>query len=985
MIQEEILLKKSKTGTTVFYFVPNVTPAEVPILEEPAYVILNSYNQPIFFSTFNGRDLWKLETENDYLLNVELSSVTTNYLTGYSISKTFNTILTSNQKTLMEQRFNDNITEVITGKTQVPLTYQTLLFYEQKEIDDMFVNVKLNRTNETLDTFKVYNKPVNTIPTQEARTGVIFGKLQAIQSLKDEEGNHIKIPLRNVPIGIFNKSEDYPSTTSVNDDGDRFYMNLKEASFLNQYFDKNAFDEDQKFLKSNSQLLQVPEKFKYITKTNDNGEFVIYDAPLGNQVMVLEVDLFKQGLTKDEIILNNFPFPTDDESIIGEFPCYYYNQVPVDVVPAWGTSQTGYTELNINVNLDLRKWTTYIFPPAAYGKERLESTVARSAANTFKIQVRDMTTPKFAAHIIEMAQITNDLDRRPGAKFLWYNEFAVQRQQVQYYQFGCHVLKLPANLYDPNGYKTDNNGVPTNSRGVFLAAYQFSCFINNERCVRSTGTIDDGTTVLSHFDVNFFPGAGPTDQVPFKGLGVYPYEKPWSINYPSPYSIPRKPTQLRFNWDHERTYGPISTPGGNDIIKSKFVFEEPAYADGDLVGNVWNTTSGALDNVGGFGWYSTNGVIFPNRIAFVATKDYMYKYERGVAWNEKYANGYEPYWSPTNTGPYPLSSYPGVGTNPGLAGMSSVVGGEKYQRLECGYGYFMKYQDWPRVYRWEWFTDLYFGPDQRTSPGGTGAGIYGNYNAIHSNFNNIWDIDEQNFAFAFDQFTNNKLNRGGIDIYRIVDSGIDDILIPKNFIIPTYMNLRCDWGTGKADNFTLFNSGSAPALMENKYNGQPIYFNDANGSTGVLSANQSKLIYPGGYLSTHGVSTNASALAFTGVRLPGNASFDSNLNRYQSCVYTLEVNYNTGDNGATTFNVPAYISPQDWFINALQDGSTEGVVSAGCTDDFDYDQNSSQDYPVPGSNSRHFYRPCITNFSCVSPYRGFYWDNNNYPNGGIIA
>ena len=86
MFTEEILYKNSRTGTTAFYFVPNKTNADIPILEEPAYLVFNNFNQPYHFSTFSGKEIWSLETVNGYNLNTLLSSVTTNYITGYSVS-----------------------------------------------------------------------------------------------------------------------------------------------------------------------------------------------------------------------------------------------------------------------------------------------------------------------------------------------------------------------------------------------------------------------------------------------------------------------------------------------------------------------------------------------------------------------------------------------------------------------------------------------------------------------------------------------------------------------------------------------------------------------------------------------------------------------------------------------------------------------------------------------------------------------------------
>ena len=494
MIQEEILYKKSKTGTTVFYFAAGVDNTIVPFLQEPAYVQLNGVGGPSSFHIYSSgiTELWTLQSSNNYLSNVILTAVTNNYVTGYSFSETFNKILSTQEQQIARDRFYNNVVSTVTGQTiALPPSFQTFVFFDEHEVDDMFANIKLSRTFNTLDTLSIYNKPVNSIPQQEATTGILFGKLQAIQTLKDEVGNNIKIPLRNVPIGIFNPTEEFPAPMSLDENGDRFFMNIKEYSDFNQYFNNESFEEDKRFLKSQSQFLTLPEKFKYITHTNENGEFVIYNAPIGNQILVFEVDLFKQGLTKDEIILNNFPFPTNDDSNIGEFPCYVYKQIPVDVVPAWGNSQSGYTEVNINTNIDLRKWTTYIFAPAAYGNEKLETTFAKNVANSFKIQIRDMTNKNFAIKPLEVAQIPNDLDRSSGSQFLWFNEILMQKQQVEFAKFGCHVIKLPANLYDPNNYKTDKDGMPTLSKGVWLSAYQFRTFVNIERCYRDTGAFLD--------------------------------------------------------------------------------------------------------------------------------------------------------------------------------------------------------------------------------------------------------------------------------------------------------------------------------------------------------------------------------------------------------------------------------------------------------------------------------------------------------------
>lgn len=955
MIQEEILFKSSKTGTTAFYFVPDVTSDLVPYLQEPAYLVFNSFNIPVAFYNFNSgsTEIWNLENVSGYNLNVLVSplppisimsplsaaspSITTyvsqanpnaiNYITGYSITETFNKILSSSEKTTIQQRFNDNITNTITAQTQVPINYQTYVFFNEHEIDDMFANIKLSRSYETLDTLQIYNKPINTITSQEAKTGVVFGKLEAIQVLKDSSGNNVRIPLKNVPIGIFNVSDEFPSPVSTDTNGDRFFMNLKESSSLtgNSYFDSIAFNEDQKFLKTETQDVTVPDKFKYVTITNDNGEFVIYNAPIGSQTIIFEVDLFKQGLTKDEIILNNFPFPTDDQANIGELPCYFFKQIPIDVVPAWGTVQTGYTEVNISANLDLRKWTTYIFPPAAYGNEKLETTVAKNITSTLKIQIRDMTVNKFATKILNTTQIPNDLDRRDGSKYLWFNEILSQRQQLEFFKFGCHVLKLPANLYDPNGYRTDSGGTPTNQRGLWLSSYQFRVFVNKTRSLRDTGGYKDPGTgnFWSHFDVNFISGA--TNIGDFSGLGVFPYERPWSLTYPEPYKIPTKPVFQRF------------TTGTQRALQTPYILEEPAYEDGDLVGNEVFSALGE-EVAGGFGVQSTNGVSFPNEIAYVATKDFMYKYEKGVSPTETYANGYTP-----------SIAYPGY---PTLSGMSSVNNGEKYQRLECGYGYFMKYRDWPRVFREDINgSDIYFPNDVGSAPGITAAGNYlGNFKSLTNWRHQTYNIDDQNVAFAFDQFVNNKTSQDGIEIYRIVNSGIDNIRIPENFLIPTSVNLHLGGYQTRLYSMYLINAGTADALLYNSFQpGTVLQVNNPSGGTvsvyqgQYFTLNPSGIYYVGGTSNSFPGNAVAQAATFVGISLPGNDQFDTSLNKYKNANYILGVSlttpYDPGGHIPNStghvdigFNVSSNVIPADFYLNSeIVGGNRTGASDFGLT------------------------------------------------------
>ena len=913
--QEEILLDTNRTGVT-FYTFSTKAFNNIPVNEEqyggpfPSYVVYNNSNQPLGLFNFDGVNLVGMNTNHNY---VPLSQLSGNFLTGYSIVNIIDSNLSQdeiqNKVDLGIERLEDPI------KNPQAIGAKNHMFYKKHVLNDMFVNIKMERSYNSLDTLRVYNNLINSIPTQEAKTGVVFGSLTASQQITDENGLTVKIPLRNVPVGIFNKSETFPAVTSLDENGDRVTLNLTQSSQLASYFNTESFANDSLYLQNGSGFTSVPDQYKYVTFTNENGEFILYDVPIGEQVLMFEVDLFKQGLTKDEIQHNFFPFPVNENPNIDNIPSFFFRQVPIDVFPAWGTSQTGYTEVDVNVNLDLRKWTTYIFAPASYGNEKLETSTARNAANTFKIEILDMTSEGFVQKPVEVVQIVNDLDRQEGDQYLWYDEFKSKRKRVEYSQFGCHVLKLPGNLYDPNAYQTNKDGIPAvgNSahKGVWLAAYQFSCYVNSERSIRNTGTYRwNPNRALSHFSLNYTAANAGPGTITGPQVGTYPYEKRWSLTYPAPYSIPKKPIGLRYSYQNQRTY------------PNPMVLEEPAYTDGDLVGNIYTNANGG--DAGGFGLQRSENVWFPNRIAAVATFDYMYKYEKGVAWNEEYANGYQPYWTgnnPGQTGLGPWVQWSGPNQtgniiiyNPLLAGMSNVVGGEKYQRLECGYGYFMKYQEWGVVWRWPWVTDMYWNP-----------GDFGSINILPHPVN-MYNIDDNNYAFAFNSSTNNKPNLGGIDIYRIVNSGTENIRLPKQFTIPTYAILDIPGYGNRCAIFQLKNIGDVESKFQNSFN-TFVYLPHNNtkvgpGQTITLPVGTELVIspYAGNPGSPNNIGDVGYSVGFTRHTLAGNAGFDPNTNKFTIAQYELRViitkPYANGNafgndgraNALNTYSRPATIS-----------------------------------------------------------------------------
>lgn len=940
--QEELHIKQFTTGVTFFIFsdtIYNQLPENPDQYEGPfpSYIVFNLQNEIYSLNYFTGNTIWTRNDNNNY---IPIGEMGWNYQTGYTLVKTIASDLSQenidNMSNLMLSRLSDPTRPGTPPSASAATNY---VFYRKKLIDDFYVDLKLERSYNSLDTLKINNNLINSFPEQNSPTGVVFGRLMAIQKIKGENGENLRIPLQNVPIGIFNPSDDFPNTFSTDDNGDRLTLNIKESATPSDYFDNLSYYTDyNNYLRSAESFSAVPAQYKYITKTNENGEFILYDVPVGEQIAIFEVDLFKQGLTKDEIALNFFPFPPTIEPNVDTIPSFAFKQFPVEVVPAWGLGQTGYTSLDININLDLRKWTTYILPPVVFKGQRLNITTAQNPSKSLKVDIRDMTSPNFIKRPIEIVQIPNDLDRDIGSQYLWFNEFTQKKTSIQYNNFGCSVFKLPGNVYDPYGYRTDTDGNPTNNRGVWLAAYQFNIYLEKMFGQRATGaayyTTTQGKFIRSHYHLNYTEGNlldGSVENAPTQ-VGTFPYEKPWSATYPEPYSIPRKPTQQRFQWGPERLLYPGSTPSS-----PKYYIEEPAYLDGDLVGI---PVPDSIGNAGGFGVQAFGNTWFYNRIANVATNTYMYKYESGVSKEETYANGYEPYWDPSNS-PYTYNDFP-------FAGISKVVGGEKYQRLECGYGYFVRPQGWSRIVREGWGSDAPkdigylsgFGTSESPGPGIVPSGLINEWFYRKPYPLTLYNIENQNLSLHLGGPS--TIKEGTLDFYRIVKSGPNEngeftnISGQDSFYIPTYSNLRIE-GAFQCWNIRITNKGVIPVQIKNPFRGTVRVFkgsyNVSNpptddvqyfgpGATFTLDVNSSFVIQDTpASLALYKITINGledrffdslsnfreivnsgggwpyntfvrDSVSFTNIQLPGNSSLsDDNQNIFLNALYEIEVIY----------------------------------------------------------------------------------------------
>jgi hypothetical protein len=118
----------------------------------------------------------------------------------------------------------------------------------------------------------------------------------------------------------------------------------------------------------NDIILEVFEKYyKYTTKTNSSGDFMIFGVPIGQQTVHMDVDLSDAGaasLRPFDLIAEGFPsnlFKSNTEfktsTNLDSLPQVKTANVGVDVIPFWGdpeSCEVGITRVDFDTNADIK-------------------------------------------------------------------------------------------------------------------------------------------------------------------------------------------------------------------------------------------------------------------------------------------------------------------------------------------------------------------------------------------------------------------------------------------------------------------------------------------------------------------------------------------------------------------------------------------------------------------------------------------------------
>ena len=702
------------------------------------------------FYSYNGSDFTKRLPDNNYLIFTANTSI----VTGYTVTKDFFSLYSADDK-------NNYANNLFYSIQSISATTKIGIKFEDVYQNDTFVNVNLIRNFASLETLTIKNNAFGEWNQISSPTGVVFGTLTATQKLKDENGDFLKIPLRNVPMFVYNQTALNASPTNLTEGDSRTPLNMLQNSSRNFYTTDFSYNFDAQILPSVT-TSSVTDTYRFSTITNEKGEFIITDVPTGIQTLILEIDLLKQGLTQEEVELNVSPYPKTNELSPEQIPSLIYREIPLQVLPSWGVVNTGYTNVDINLALDLRKWSTFFVPPiTSYGKTYDEIIQAGFQPNV-AIKVRDMANKNVdGVHLFPNSNIEcvviPDVKKRDYSRLLgWTNEVRQLRDLITFNQMEFNAFKLPANIYDPDAYKTDGSGNTISDKGVWLSSYEFKMFFSDENLFyRATGfnvgapsnklNVGSPSSAIIPAESNNYD---ESNNAATGGTLSFPFEKPWSANYPIKYSIPKLPSEINLLKQYT-----------NEEPTNMLV---PKYFDGDRVGTQTElqVTSGDL-KFGGWG-AQTNyaGDVYPNYFAQQVTTSELYKYEAAINTFDEFTNGYNPN--------YDYGNVP-VGQK------SQVKNGEVYQRVECGHAYFMWTQGYPRIINLSEYDSMYtadFLPEQQTNSqyNGTETPLYDNYLPENKLFNN-----DTLLATDFSQVPD--IYKGYIYLYKIVNPD-PNLLVP---------------------------------------------------------------------------------------------------------------------------------------------------------------------------------------------------------------
>lgn len=340
--------------------------------------------------------------------------------------------------------------------------------------EDNYVSVNLE---QDYDAFDILSLTINTndmYRLHNSNYGVIVGRVLA--------NNGFGIP--NAKISIFIEADEtqreelaaiysYTTTASVNKDGVRY--NLLPDNEVGDCHQVVGTFPNKRYVLDNEDIIEVFEKyFKYTTRTNNSGDYIICGVPKGLQTLHMDLDLSDCGILSQRprdfvykgYTIEQFENPNmfKTATTLSSLSQLFTQDQNVNVQPFWGNDSLGETIgiTRADINVDFKFEPTCVF---------LGSVVSDNSSNG--ITKKCMGTP----HMGDMDELTTGegtiemIRKTYGGKvesFQIKGTELIDGNGIWCYQIPMNLDYMTTDEYG-NMVPTDNpdKGIPTRARVRF--------------------------------------------------------------------------------------------------------------------------------------------------------------------------------------------------------------------------------------------------------------------------------------------------------------------------------------------------------------------------------------------------------------------------------------------------------------------------------------------------------------------------------------
>lgn len=343
-----------------------------------------------------------------------------------------------------------------------------------EETGNISIPVSLVQDFDSVDILSLSIKSIDEYRKHSANYGVVVGRVLA--------NNGFGIPNAKISVFIDADSEDdavmkylYPYSSSFDENSDKVRYNLLPDEYVSDCHQIVGTFPNKRFMLDNDVLLEVFDKYyKFTTRTNKSGDYLICGVPTGRQTIHMDLDISDCGILSQrprDFVYKGYnieqfenPNKFKDGTNYNELSQIFTQDKTINVEPFWGNAtdgeSIGITRADINV--------AFKFEPTCVF---MGSVVSDNASNG--ITQKCIATP----HMGDMDELTTGegtiemIRKTPNGGV---EEFQIKGTQlinangVWCYQIPMNLDYMMTDEYG-NMVPTDNpdKGIPTRARVRF--------------------------------------------------------------------------------------------------------------------------------------------------------------------------------------------------------------------------------------------------------------------------------------------------------------------------------------------------------------------------------------------------------------------------------------------------------------------------------------------------------------------------------------